>query len=160
MSRISKRGRSYCLNRPNERFEERHPLRFAHGALVIVELVKPIEPERANRLVRAAARALAEVDFETPEARMMRLKQRVAIRNPYEVDFLWEKLLEHGADLDVELLKGSLERLKASEQWKANVLTNIARSLIARSSGSSENERKNQRAEQAEHEIRGDPLAG
>ncbi len=109
--------------------EERHPLRFAHGALVLAQMMKEIAPERANRLVRAAAQALAQVNFETFAERVMRLKPRAGFRTPYDVDLLWERVLEHSAASDVEFLKETLEGLNADETWKADALARLARSL-------------------------------
>ncbi len=109
--------------------EERHPLRFAHGALVIGHLVGEIEPERARRLLRAAAEALAQVDFETLADRMVRFKQRAAFHTPYDVDLLWETLLERAATSDVEFLEEVLTRLKADAVWKARAIAAVARSL-------------------------------
>ncbi len=109
--------------------EERQPLRFAHGALVLAQMLRETEPERASRLVRAAAHALAQVDFETFAERLVRLKQRAGFRTPYDVDLLWERVLEHSAASDTEFLKEALEGLKADEVWKADALARLARSL-------------------------------
>mgnify|MGYP000126743345 CR=1 FL=1 len=111
---------------------ESDPARLAHGALVLAGLIKDVDSSRSEALLRLAARALSQLDFEEiaeRERRRTGRTPRVVFRSPYDVDHLWEKLLEEAAQLRVELVREFLAEIKADDRWKGSVLARLARSV-------------------------------
>lgn len=112
--------------------KEGDSVRLAHGAITLASLVKDIDPARSEALLRWAARELSKRDFESAlerEQRRTGKMPRVAFRSPYDVDYLWEKLLEHSATLRTELVREFLSQIKGNEQWKAGRLARLAQSV-------------------------------
>jgi hypothetical protein len=114
----------YFLNQAEATLrEEGDPAKLAHGAIVLAELVRDIDRERAERLLRMAANALSDMKFERSAAR------RVAFRSPYDIPVLWERLLGQAASLSQDLMSELFTKLKADDQLKSFLLDQIGRSL-------------------------------
>lgn len=109
--------------------EESRPAKLAHGAIVMAGLVKDADPERAERLLRLAAKALSQVDFEDPFERMKRQGMRVSFRTPYDLLELWRQLLGQAARLRMDLVREFITQLKADKRWKSRLLAYIGRTL-------------------------------
>lgn len=109
--------------------EESRPAKLAHGAIIIAGLVKDVDPERAERFLRLAAKALSHVDFEDPFERMREQGVRVSFRTPYDSLDLWKQLLSQAARLRTSLVREFIAQLKADKRWKSRLLAYIGRAL-------------------------------
>ncbi|HXF04931.1 MAG TPA: hypothetical protein VNM72_05900 [Blastocatellia bacterium] len=112
--------------------KESDPARLAHGAIVLAGLMKDIDAGRSEALLRQAVQALSELRSEGAMERAGRLPgktPRVLFRSPYDAEQLWQKLLEQSVGLRTDLVREFLAQMKAGDQWKADLLSRLARSV-------------------------------
>ncbi len=111
---------------------ESDPVRRAHGAIIVASLIREVEPDRGETLLRLAAQALSQLDRADPferGRRQMGKMPRVVFRTPYDVAHLWEKLLEEAAKLRADLVREFLAEVAWDELQKGSVLSRLARSV-------------------------------